>query len=295
MALSQAALEKFLPSIYQSENGREGAESTSIKTWMLAVPQKPQQQQICDFEPGTDSDDPDNVPKPIAVKHPLGVNGNPDHHSQSTHQSLEVQPPATVVPSADFFDDHYQPIRFGDPPAPYVPPQMDVSPWIAQTQWTPVPTPYPARLVMDPSQAAAETAEPPQVEDPIQEAENPSQMLPQPVGEPSGPSNAQGFLGAALNQNPMGGEFWVEPPGRFEQAVADIETSNFYEASYQPWGTNFMISGSPRRSRSPSLPIDPALTAAPLAAAPTTSLPIDPALTAAPQLSAPAPTVADDG
>lgn len=260
MSLSRAALQKAMPSIWESKNGGEATKSTSGKSWMLAAPRKQKQPQTSDFDPGTDSDDPDNLPKPIVVKHPLGVNGNPEHHSEPTGQSPEVQPPATTVANADLFDDDGHPMRFGDPPAPWVPPQAGVWPWSAQAFGAHVPTPYPAKLVMDPYQAAAEAAHSP--------------FLP-----PIDPALTAAILAEAPTT--------IDPA----LAAAILAAAPTTSLPIDP----ALTAASPAAAQTTSLPIDPALTAAPPAPTSTPSLPIDPALTAAPQLPAPAPTPADNG
>lgn len=292
MSLSQAALQKALPSIYQSKNGGEATKSTSSKSWTLAVPKKQQQPKFCDFEPDTDSDDPDNLPKPTVAKHPLGVNGNPGHHSESTRQILKVQPPATAGPSADFFDDDGRPKRFGEPAAPSVPHQTGVSPWTKQAQGTPVSTPYPAQLVMDPHQVAAETAEPSQFETPFQEAGNPSQMLPQPVGAPGGPSDAQGgthFLGAAFSQPPapaMTASLPIDPALMAALREQDPNPPPTLDPEFM---AALLELGPPW-----TWPIDRALLVRLLGYDPTLSWPIDPALVTGFLEPAPAPTTGDN-
>ncbi|KAI7775421.1 hypothetical protein LA080_006844 [Diaporthe eres] len=72
-----------LSSIWQRQNPGETAQSVHRKEWKLAVPSKKRQEHIRGFDPGTESDDSDNPPKPNIDNPLVDIFGRPKAHSES--------------------------------------------------------------------------------------------------------------------------------------------------------------------------------------------------------------------
>lgn len=123
-----------IPAIWQRNNGQT-AQPGSSKSWKLAVGSKQQQERNRGFDPSTESDDPDNLPKPNRSNHQVDEFGKPRDHSETTRQIQEniqrwnAQPPPAARSGFDFLDEYgesSQSSRYGnDTQTMWHTPQMD--------------------------------------------------------------------------------------------------------------------------------------------------------------------------
>lgn len=98
-------------SVIRQRNHGQTAQPGSSKSWKLAVGSKQQQEQNRGFDPSTESDDPDNLPKPNRSNPQVDDFGKPRDHSETTRQVLEnvrrwnAQPPAAAFSGPNFFNE----------------------------------------------------------------------------------------------------------------------------------------------------------------------------------------------
>lgn len=270
---SQTITVENLPAIWQRQNKGKTAQPASNKQWKLAVVPNQQQERNRGFDPGTESDEPNNPPECIKNSPVVDVFGKPKDHSEFIRQiqrncrRWKAQPPAAAGPSADFLGDDGTLTNFGMPvhSAPFAqlaPRQVPDLPGTEQAARHPVLMIDPALSMNDPSQVAAEPHQRSryevdiqvhtlQIDDPTSSlatnnASGPQQQQP---GEESGalallPPGPSPFLGApepstdileaiTTYPGPMEGSGEPEETSYFDDAWDNIQRSNMFENLYR--------------------------------------------------------------
>lgn len=134
-AKTQAFTSKKLSVMWQRKNNRNTAQPGSSKPWKLPVGSKQQQERNRGFDPSTESDDPDNLPKPNRKNPLVDEFGTPRDHSETIRpvqenvQRRNAQPPAAVFSGPNFSNGDSvsnQSLRYGNHTQPMqLTPQMD--------------------------------------------------------------------------------------------------------------------------------------------------------------------------
>lgn len=272
---SQPALEKAEPSQpitpqiarrkWERKSKRKTPQADLLKQWMVPVALEQQQQQNGGFNPGTDSDDPDNLPKPVADNLLLDRFGQRKDHAESTRQIREnylqanAQPPVAGNSKLDFYLDNDGP---GVPAASPASRQSTVLPRSMTPSGTSI-------------QIADERGRPPsQFEDSLRAMPNHPHMTYAPSPVPvtaSGPQQQQhgerpveyaphpGFLGTPSRRNEFQGnadiasfpqypdptEFEMSRrPTYFDDAMKDMEWPMAHEALHQSQWQSTGVPGS---------------------------------------------------
>ena len=237
---SQAAIRAAFSSQWEKQNNGESSQSSRRKGWMLAVPRKPQQQQTRGDELSTESDDPDNRPKPIVNNADVDSFRTPIDRSNSTSRWNE-QPPhaaATLVPRE-------MPISIGAQVTPSVPfgtvnpalimknPGEPEKPSLFEERTRAMWDLPPMDLTFS---SAPNDGSIPQQQQPSDDPNALQASAPMPFqfnGLSGSPKESQDNDSLSIlfpSSEQMGFEV-SEMPGQFNQAMEDITLSNVYEAS----------------------------------------------------------------
>lgn len=121
--------------MWQRQNNGNPAQPGSSKPWKLPVASKHQQERNRGFDPSTESDDPDNLPKPNRKNPLVDEFGKPRDHSETSRQAQEnvqrrnAQPPAAAFSGPNSLNEDgvsNQSSRYGNHTQPMqLTPQMD--------------------------------------------------------------------------------------------------------------------------------------------------------------------------
>lgn len=131
----QAFTRKTVSAMWQKQNNGQSARPGSSKPWKLPVGSKQQQERNRGFDPSTESDDPDNLPKPNRSNPQVDEFGTPRDHSETIRQVQEnvqrwdAQPPAAAFSGPNSLNEDSvsnQSSRYGNHTQPLQrTPQMD--------------------------------------------------------------------------------------------------------------------------------------------------------------------------
>lgn len=126
---------KTVSLMWQRRNNGQSAKPASSKPWKLAAVPKQQQERNRGFDPSTESDDPDNPPKPNRSNPQVDEFGTPRDQSepirqvQDNVQRWDARPPAAAFSGPNFSNEDgesSQSSRYGNHTQPMQPtPQVD--------------------------------------------------------------------------------------------------------------------------------------------------------------------------